>query len=168
MEDSEAAQEIEALRVIWPELQDRPHVWNSPAIAIPVCLLGKRFRVSLLFDPRHTCCVRVSWSSAAWCRKSSLIPDWELGQCLCVLLRVLPGPVSQSTRRVLAFGLEKVAASCSKLRLLETIMERVLAMLQRERADCRSCCSVLQLVSLCLSHYDELRTDLLGPVEVYQ
>lgn len=40
MEDTEAAQEIEALKAIWPELQDRPHVWNSPAVAIPVCRLG--------------------------------------------------------------------------------------------------------------------------------
>lgn len=41
MEESEEAQEIEALKAIWPELQDRPPVWNSPAVAIPVCPLGK-------------------------------------------------------------------------------------------------------------------------------
>lgn len=40
MEESEAAQEIEALKAIWPELQDRPPVWNSPAVAIPVSPLG--------------------------------------------------------------------------------------------------------------------------------
>lgn len=39
-EESEAAQEIEALKAIWPELQDRPPVWNSPAVAVPVCPLG--------------------------------------------------------------------------------------------------------------------------------
>lgn len=40
MEESEAAQEIEALKAIWQEVEDRPPVWNSPAIAIPVCPLG--------------------------------------------------------------------------------------------------------------------------------
>lgn len=39
-EESEAVQEIEALKAIWPELQDRPPVWNSPAVAVPVCPLG--------------------------------------------------------------------------------------------------------------------------------
>lgn len=47
-------------------------------------------------------------------------------------------------------------------------MERVLAMLQRERERTAEVAAVLQLVSLCLSHFDELQTDLLGPVEVYQ
>lgn len=47
MEESEAAQEIEALKEIWPELQDRPPVWNSPAIAVPVCPLGKLTFVEL-------------------------------------------------------------------------------------------------------------------------
>ncbi|CAM9878927.1 unnamed protein product, partial [Ectocarpus sp. 8 AP-2014] len=59
MEESEAAQEIEALRAIWPELQDRPPVWNCPAIAIPVCPLGSldakrptRITVVVIFNPR--------------------------------------------------------------------------------------------------------------------
>ncbi|CAM9387141.1 unnamed protein product, partial [Ectocarpus sp. 4 AP-2014] len=60
MEESEAAQEIEALRAIWPELQDRPPVWNCPAIAIPVCPLGSldaksptRITVVVIFNPRY-------------------------------------------------------------------------------------------------------------------
>ncbi|CBJ48836.1 eIF-2alpha kinase GCN2 similar to Eukaryotic translation initiation factor 2-alpha kinase 4 (GCN2-li [Ectocarpus siliculosus] len=60
MDESEAAQEIEALRAIWPELQDRPPVWNCPAIAIPVCPLGSldakrptRITVVVIFNPRY-------------------------------------------------------------------------------------------------------------------
>lgn len=46
MVESEVAvhEEIEALKAIWPELEDRPPVWNSPAIAVPVYPLGKGFR----------------------------------------------------------------------------------------------------------------------------
>lgn len=40
MEYAEAEQEIEALKAIWPELQDRPPIWNSPSVAIPVYPLG--------------------------------------------------------------------------------------------------------------------------------
>lgn len=60
MEESEEAQEIEALKAIWPELQDRPPVWNSPAVAVPVCPLGKsilRAALELLFQ--------VYWSQRA-------------------------------------------------------------------------------------------------------
>ena len=47
-----------------------------------------------------------------------IVYPW-LGQCLSVLQRVLSGPVSRSTWRVLAFGLEKAAdlVRCNKLRL---------------------------------------------------
>lgn len=43
MEESEADEEIEALRAIWPELEDRPKIWNSPSVAIPVCPLGEPY-----------------------------------------------------------------------------------------------------------------------------
>eukprot|EP00752_Nemacystus_decipiens_P009926 g8853.t3 len=59
-EESETAQEIEALKAIWPELQDRPPVWNSPAVAVPVCPLGSldakrptRVTVVVIFNPRY-------------------------------------------------------------------------------------------------------------------
>eukprot|EP00903_Cladosiphon_okamuranus_P014260 g13246.t1 len=59
-EESEAAQEIEALKAIWPEMEDRPPVWNSPAVAVPVCPLGSldakrptRVTVVVIFNPRY-------------------------------------------------------------------------------------------------------------------
>ncbi|CAM9232817.1 unnamed protein product, partial [Scytosiphon promiscuus] len=60
MEESEVEQEIETLKAIWPELQDRPPVWNSPAIAVPVSPLGSldakrptRVTVVVIFNPRY-------------------------------------------------------------------------------------------------------------------
>ncbi|CAM9255688.1 unnamed protein product [Ascophyllum nodosum] len=63
MEESEAEQEIETLKAIWPELQDRPPVWNSPSVAIPVYPLGAAgsadgescpsVTVAVIYNPRY-------------------------------------------------------------------------------------------------------------------
>ena len=64
MEESEAAQEIEALKAIWPELQDRPPVWNSPAVAVPVCPLGAVQQVAAAcMQPRRCWLLLLLWPS---------------------------------------------------------------------------------------------------------
>ena len=162
MEDSEAAQEIEALRAIWPELQDRPHVWNSPAVAIPVCRLGTYTRI---LESKSIISKAVHNGSSASSVVPEFIADACLGQRVCVLQRVSWSHVCRGTRRV---GLEKQRRVAILVPNLETAViaafGAIVAMLQTA-ANCRICwCSGCWLLLSYLAYLGKLRTDLLGHV----
>ena len=73
MEESEAEQEIETLKAIWPELQDRPPVWNSPSVAIPVYPLGAAGIKGVVFCTTFAFLVLLEHDASVHCPGTALL-----------------------------------------------------------------------------------------------